>query len=163
MTAREALPSLLKSFVRYYDIKDEGVEPPFAAEALFSSHDEQFFLIKQVKLSEAESKEFVFFGVSEHLTLDEAKMLDEAAWSRGLSRVTPHDGHRNSDVVLIILTDQVDADAAAYLKKCKRYESYKRTLHGWSHYRVIVRDMSTGKVTFNRMGRTLKKVLEKIN
>ena len=51
----------------------------------------------------------------------------------------------------------------AYLKKCKRYESYKRTLHGWSHYRVIVRDMSTGKVAFNRMGRTLKKVLEKIN
>jgi len=163
MTAREALPALLKSYIRYYNIKEEGVEPPFAAEAEFHSHEEQFFLIKQAKLSESESKEFVFFAVSEHLTLEEAKMLDETAWSRGLSRVFPHDGHRNSDVVLIILADQVDADAAAYLKKCKRYESYKRTLHGWSHYRVIVRDMSTGKVTFNRMGRTLKKVLEKIN
>ena len=163
MTAREALPSLLKSFIRYYDIKDEGVEPPFAAEAEFHSHEEQFFLVKQAKLAEAESKEFVFFAVSEHLTLDEAKMLDETAWGRGLSRVFPHNGHRSSDVVLIVLADQVDADAAAYLKKCKRYESYKRTLHGWSHYRVIVREMSTGKVTFNRMGRTLKKVLSKIN
>jgi len=163
MTAREALPGLLKSYIRYYDIKEEGVEPPFAAEAEFRSHEEQFFLVKQAKLSEAESREFVFFAVSGHLTLDEAKMLDETAWNRGLSRVQPHDGHRNSDVVLVILADQVDADAAAYLKKCKRYESYKHTLHGWSHYRVIVRDMSTGKVTFNRMGRTLKNVLSKIN
>ena len=162
MTAREALPSLLKSFVRYYNIKDEGVEPPFAAEAEFHSHEEQFFLVKQAKLSESESKEFVFFGVSEHLTLDEAKMLDETAWARGISRVVPHDGHRNSDVVLVILADSVDAAAAAYLKKCKRYESYKRSLHGWSHYRVIVREMSTGKLTFNRMGRSLKKVLDKI-
>lgn len=163
MTAREALPSLLKSFVRYYDIKDEGVEAPFAAEAEFHSHEEQFFLVKQAKLSESESKEFVFFAVSSHLTLDEAKLLDETAWNRGLSRVFPHDGHRNSDVVLVILADQVDAEAAAYLKKCKRYESYRHTLHGWSHYRVIVREMSTGKLTFNRMGRTLKKVLGKIN
>ena len=162
MTAREALPSLLKSFVRYYDIKEEGVEPPFAAEAEFHSHEEQFFLVKQAKLSEAESKEFVFFGVSEHLTLEEAKRLDVTAWTRGMSRVVPHDGHRSSDVVLIILADQVDADAAAYLKKSKRYESYKHTLHGWSHYRVIVRDMSTGKLTFNRMGRNLKKVLGNI-
>jgi hypothetical protein len=109
MTAREALPGLLKSFVRYYDIKDEGVEAPFAAEAEFHSHEEQFFLIKQAKLSEAESKEFVFFGVSQHLTLEEAKRMDVTAWTRGMSRVFPHDGHRNSDVVLIILADQVDA------------------------------------------------------
>ena len=163
MTAREALPALLKSFIRYYDIKEEGVQPPFAAEAEFHSHEEQFFLVKQAKLSEAESKEFVFFAVSEHLTADELKKFDEAAWQTGMSRVFPHDGHRSSDVVLIILADKVDADAAAKLKKLKRYESYKHTLHGWSHYRVIVRDMSTGKVTFNRMGRNLKNVLSKIN
>ena len=75
MTAREALPALLKSFVRYYDIKEEGVQPPFAAEAEFHSHEEQFFLVKQAKLSEAESKEFVFFAVTEHLTLDERNAL----------------------------------------------------------------------------------------
>lgn len=162
MTAKEALPELLKSFVRYYDVKSENIQPPFAAEAEFHSHEEQFFLIKQAKLGEAESKEFVFFAVSEHLTLDEAKVLDETAWKTGLSRVVPHDGHRSSDVVLIVLADQVDADAAAYLKGLKRYESYKHMLHGWSHYRVIVRDMSTGKLTFNRMGRSLKNVLSKI-
>ena len=108
MTAREALPGLLKSFVRYYDIKKEGVQPPFAAEAEFHSHEEQFFLVKQAKLSESESKEFVFFAVTEHLTAQLLKQLDETAWETGMSRVVPHDGHRNSDVVLFILADTID-------------------------------------------------------
>lgn len=162
MTAREALPILLKSYIAYYNVTEENVTPPFAAEAEFHSHEEQFFLVKAAKLSESESKEFVFFAVTEHLTLQLAKQYDETAWETGLSRVKPHDGHRNSDVVLFILADKIDDDAAAYLKKLRRYQSYRHTLHGWSHYRVIAQEMSTGKAVFNRMGRQLKKLLRNI-
>lgn len=162
MTAREALPLLLKSFVAYYDVSEENVPAPFAAEATFHSHEEQFFLVKQAKLSESESKEFVFFGVTEHLTLELAKQMDEAAWEIGLSRVVPHDGHRSSDVVLFILADVIDEDAKNYLKKLRRYQSYHHSLHGWSHYRVIAQEMSTAKPVFNRMGRPLKKILRNI-
>jgi len=162
MTAREALPILLRSYYAYYNVTEENVTPPFAAEAEFHSHEEQFFLVKAAKLSESESKEFVFFAVTEHLTLAEAKQLDETAWSTGLSRVVPHDGHRNSDVVLFILADVIDQDAANYLKKLHRYESYRHTLYGWSHYRVVAQEMSTGKSVFNRMGRQLKKLLRNI-
>ena len=162
MTAREALPILLKSYIAYYNVTEENVTPPFAAEAEFHSHEEQFFLVKAAKLSESESKEFVFFAVTEHRTLQLAKQYDETAWETGLSRVKPHDGHRNSDVVLFILADKIDDDAAAYLKKLRRYQSYRHTLHGWSHYRVIAQEMSTGKAVFNRMGRQLKKLLRNI-
>ena len=162
MTAREALPILLKSYIAYYNVTEENVTPPFAAEAEFHSHEEQFFLVKAAKLSESESKEFVFFAVTEHLTLQLAKQYDETAWETGLSRVKPHDGHRNSDVVLFILADKIDDDAAAYLKKLRRYQSYRHTLHGWSHYRVIAQEMSTDKPVFNRMGRDLKKLLRNI-
>ena len=162
MTAREALPILLRSYTAYYNVTEENVTPPFAAEAEFHSHEEQFFLVKAAKLSESESKEFVFFAVTEHLTLQLAKQYDETAWATGLSRVKPHDGHRNSDVVLFILADKIDDDAAAYLKKLRRYESYRHTLHGWSHYRVVAQEMSTGKAVFNRMGRQLKKLLRNI-
>ena len=162
MTAREALPILLKSYIAYYNVTEENVTPPFAAEAEFHSHEEQFFLVKAAKLSESESKEFVFFAVTEHLTLQLAKQYDETAWETGLSRVKPHDGHRNSDVVLFILADKIDDDAAAYLKKLRRYQSYRHTLHGWSHYRVIAQEMSTDKPVFNRMGRQLKKLLRNI-
>jgi len=162
MKAREALPNLLKSFYAYYNVTEENVTAPFAAEAEFHSHEEQFFLVKQAKLSESESKEFVFFGVTEHLTLAQAKEMDEIAWETGMSRVFPHDGHRNSDVVLFILADVIDEDAKKYLKKLRRYQSYRHTLHGWSHYRVIAQEMSTGKPVFNRMGRQLKKLLRNI-
>ena len=162
MTAREALPKLLKSYYAYYNVFEENVTPPFAAEAEFHSHEEQFFLFKQAKLSESESKEFVFFAVTERLTLELLKQYDETAWNTGMSRVKPHDGHRNSDVVLFILADVIDEDAKKAIKKLKRYQSYRRTLHGWSHYRVIAQEMSTDKPVFNRMGRDLKKLLRNI-
>lgn len=162
MKAREALPKLLKSYYRYYNVTEENVTPPFAAEAEFHSHEEQFFLVKQAKLSESESKEYVFFAVTEHLTLAQAMQLDEIAWETGMSRVFPHDGHRNTDVGLFILADVIDDDAKKFLKKLRRYKSYRHTLHGWSHYRVIAQEMSTGKPVFNRMGRQLKKLLRNI-
>ena len=162
MKAREALPTLLKSYYRYYNVTEENVTPPFAAEAEFHSHEEQFFLVKQAKLSESESKEYVFFAVTEHLTLAQAMQLDEIAWETGMSRVFPHDGHRNTDVGLFILADVIDDDAKKFIKKLRRYKSYRHTLHGWSHYRVIAQEMSTGKPVFNRMGRDLKKLLRNI-
>ncbi len=162
MTAKEALPSLLKAYLAYYNVTEENVTPPFAAEAEFHSHEEQFFLVKAAKLSESESKEFVFFAATEHLTLADAKCMDETAWETGLSRVVPHDGHRSSDVVLVILADVIDEDAAKYLKKLRRYQSYRHTLHGWSHYYVIAQEMSTGMSVFNRMGRQRKKILRNI-
>ena len=162
MTAREALPKLLRSYYAYYNVIEENVTAPFDAEAEFHSHEEQFFLFKQAKLSESESKEFVFFKATERLTLAKLQQLDELAWNTGMSRVHPHDGHRNSDVVLFILADVIDDDAKKAIKKMKRYQSYRHTLHGWSHYKVIAQEMSTDKAVFNRMGRPLKKLLSNI-
>lgn len=153
---------LLNSYVAYYNVTQENVTPPFQAEAEFHSHEEQFFLVKAAKLSESESKEFVFFGVTDCLTLEQAKEMDQVAWETGLSRVKPHNGHRNSDVVLFILADTIEEDARKYLKKLRRYQSYRHSLHGWSHYRVIAQEMSTEKPVFNRMGRGLKKLLRNI-
>ena len=159
--AQEILPILLRSYQAYYNVKEDVAEP-FAAEAEFHSHEEQFFLVKSAKLSESESKEFVFFAVEEHLTLDKAKVYDKIAWERGLSRVQPHESHRSSDVVLVVLADEIDADAAKYLEKLRRYQSYKFTFHGWSHYRVIAMEVSTRNVICNRMGRILKKLFRNI-
>lgn len=162
MTAQEALQTLLKSYWRYYNVKDEGVEAPFAAEAEFLSQDVQYFLVKSAKLGEADSHEYIYFATEEHLTLERAKLLDETAWSRGMSRVEPKPNHRNSDVHLVILAEKMDDDATQFLKKLYRYESYKHMLWGWSHYRVIALETSTGRLTCNRMGRILEKLFRNI-
>ena len=162
MTAQEALQRLLNSYMRYYNVKTEEVEPPFAAEAVFHSKDVQYFLVKSVKLSEAESHEYIYFATTPHLTLQQAQELDKAAWQRGISQVEPRPNHRNSDIHLIVLADKMDDDAAKFMKKLRRYESYRHSFWGWSHYRVVAMETSTGRLVFNRMGQILKKLFGNI-
>ena len=133
MTVDEALSTLLNSYRRYYNIKTENVTKPFAAEAAFHTHDEQYFLVKTATLAEADAHEYVFFATADELGLSEIKALDETAWTEGLSRVAPHFNHRSTDIVLIVLSEHITEDAALYIKKVKRYKSYRYTLQGWSN------------------------------
>ena len=162
MTAMEALEKLLPSYVRYYNIKREDVTPPFAAEAEFYTHDEAYFLFKEAKMSESESKEFVFFAATEHLDADTLKNYDETAWSTGMSRVELSKIHYTTDVVLVILADTIDKDAAKLIKKLKHHKSYCFNFKGFSRYRLIALETSTGKITHNHLGSELKKLVRNI-
>lgn len=162
MERTEALEKLLRSFVRYYNVKTEDVEEPFAAEAEFFSDEQQYFLIKAAKISESSSREFVYFATPRELTYPLLKTLDETAWERGLSQVNPGPGHRNSDVTLIILADRIEKDAFDAVKKLKHYKSYTYRLHGWSNYRLVALELSTGRIVHNRQGETLKKLVGNI-
>lgn len=162
MTAQEACNFILKSYQNYYDVNRETPAPPFAAEAVFRSHNEQYFLLKSATISESESNEYVFFAVCGHLDSDMLRRLDEAAWSEGLSRVTPHKNHRNSDVTLVIVADSIPADAAALAKKLHHYKSYRFGLMGWTNYRIMVLESSFGRLVYNRQGKALKKMFRNI-
>ena len=163
MTPSDVLAALLPSYARYYNVTDADVEPPFAAAAAFHSHDEQYFLVRRARLAEAEAHEYVFFALAETLDLALARRLDEAAWSRGLSRAKPGPTHRSTDVALVILAERIEPDAARYIRTLKRYQSYRFTLHGWSHYQVIALETSTGTASCNRRGRALQRLFRNIN
>ncbi len=163
MTADAALELILPLFQVYYDIKREDVTEPFQAEAAFHSHEEQYFLLKSAKYTECDAHEYVFFAAREHLTLAEAQKLDELAWAEGLSRVKPSSIHRSTDIGLILVADRVDPDAAEYIKKLRRSKSYKLLLHGYSNYRAIAIETSSGAMTCNRLGQHLKKLFSNIN
>ena len=163
MTPSEVLDTLLKSYRRYYNIKRDDVEPPFAAEAVFHSHDEQYFLVRSAKLAEAEAHEYVFFAVCDLLDLPLAQELDRIAWERGVSRARPGPNHRSTDVTLVILSEHIAPEAKRYIQQLKRYQSYRFTLHGWSHYRAIAMETSTGILSCNRRGRDLKKLFGNIH
>ena len=62
MNTTEILEKLLRSYSVYYDIQRENVTEPFAAEANFHTHDEQYFLVRSATISEAESNEYVYFA-----------------------------------------------------------------------------------------------------
>ena len=162
MTPTEALDTLLKSYRRYYNIQTEDVEPPFTAEATFHTHDEQYFLVKSAKLSEAESHEYVYFFAGDQLELSDVQQLEARAWERGTSQVKPSVYHRNTDVTLVILAERIAPEAKAHIQKCRRYQSYRFSFHGWSSFRAVALETSTGGLSYNRRGRDLKKLFRNI-
>ena len=162
MTTTEVLEKILRSFDAYYNVKREGAEAPFAAEAEFSLHDEQYFLVKSVRLGEADSKEYVYFATAENLDEKTLCSLDETAWSRGLSRVKPHANHKNSDITLIILAEQIEEDAFSLVPKLRHYKSYRFGFQGWSNYRLIAVELSSRRMAYNRQGQSLKKLVSNI-
>ena len=162
MNRNEALEKILNSFTRYYNVKTSDVEPPFSAEAEFHAHGEKYLLVKSAHIADIDSNEYVFFAAEDSLDAEKLSNLDKAAWERGISRIKPYYGHRNSDVVLFILADKVSDDALKAAKKIRHYKSYLFSIYGWSHYKLAICDCSTEKCTFNRMGKDLSKITAKL-
>ena len=163
MTAAAALDRVLPLFQVYYDIDRETPAEPFTAEAAFHSHEEQYFLLKSAKYTECDAHEYIFFQTLGRLTLSDAQRLADRAWEEGLSRAKPSAIHRSTDVALILLADRVEPDAADYLKKLRRSKSYMFLLHGFSNFRVIAIETSSGTMSCNRLGNTLRKLFSNIN
>ena len=159
MRLEEALERVLRSYRRYYNINTQSPAAPFAAEASFSEHDTGYFLVKAARISESDSKEFVFFARDDHLNAGRFEELDAAAWKTGMARVKPEAGHKSTDVILVILTNKLDEDCASLIRTRKHYQSYRFGLRGWSHYRVIAMEVPTGKEAHNRLGRELPRLL----
>lgn len=160
MDQREALEKVLKAYEGYYNVKREDPEPPFAAEAEFRLHDENYFLVRSARIGEADSREFVYFALPERLSLQELSSLDQKAWEHGLSRVEVHSNHKNSDIALIILAAHADEEAMRQVRSLRHYKSYSWGFRGWSQYRLIVVDLSSDQISCNRQGRDLKKIID---
>ena len=162
MTREEMLKKMLRSFAAYYDINTETPAAPFAAEAVFHSHSDAYFLVKSAAIGEAESHDYVFFASVDQLDSSLLASLDQTAWDTGISRVKPHSSHRNTDVTLVVAASSVTEEAKAQIPRLKHYKNYRMSLHGFSHYHLIVADLSSGDLTCNRQGRSLKKLFNKI-
>ncbi len=162
MTVNEIIDKLLRSFQVYYNVKKEDVEPPFVAEAEFHTHDEQFFLVKSAVLAEAESREYIYFAAEKFLDETLLLRLDKAAWESGMKRVKPHKDHRNTDVSLFIVAEKISEEAFGKIPKLRHYQSYHLGLQGWSHYRLVAIEQSSGRAVYNRFGRSYKKLIRNI-
>ena len=167
MEPSQAIKKLLPAFQQYYTIKDTDVTPPFCAEAEFRSHNEQYFLVRSAHIADIDSNEFVYFAALSELDTQKLEELTDTAWKTGLAKVHPHEGHRNSDVTLIILADKIQDETKIKIKKTKLYKSYKFSFHGWSNFKLAVAELgSSGKdgapeVYSNRHGKDYVKLIKK--
>ncbi|MCR5301314.1 MAG: hypothetical protein K6E49_02610 [Lachnospiraceae bacterium] len=162
MSTDETLSALLPLFKNYYNVTSENAEEPFCAEAVFESHNEQYYLIKAAKVADINTSEYVYFAKCEELDSAGLSMLDETAWQRGLSKVKPGYDHRNTDVSLIIIADDIDYETKKLIRKRRHYKSYRFGFYGWSNYRLVAIECSSGTAFYNHQGRSMKKLVGNI-
>ncbi len=144
------------------DFTAEPVERVFAAEAVFDSKGEQYFLIKAAKVAQVNSAEYVYFVKEDILTADALKAYDIKAWTEGISHVKPCPEHKNTDVVLIIIAKSITGEAKECVKKLSHSKNYKMALHGYSNYRLVAVETGSGIAYFNRQARILKSLVGNI-
>lgn len=160
MELSQAIEKLLPSFEQYYTVKKD-TDPLFCAEAEFRSHNEQYFLVRSARIADIDSNEFVFFAQLPSLNDENLKQLVSKAWEIGLERVKPHQGHKNSDITLIIVTEKIEENTKTVVKKTKLYKSYKFSFWGWSNFKLIVTELQNQGIYYNRFGKDYRKLLEK--
>ena len=161
MEPSQAIKKLLPAFQQYYTIKDTDVTPPFCAEAEFRSHNEQYFLVRSAHIADIDSNEFVYFADADSMDITKLEELVKAAWEAGIAKVKPYNGHRNSDVSLLIFTKSINQETISSIKKTKLYKSYKFSFYGWSHFKLAVCNTSNMEVFTNRQGKDFAKLIKK--
>ena len=161
MESSDAIQKILPAFEQYYTVQKDNVTPPFCAEAEFRSHNEQYFLVRAAHIADIDSNEFVYFATPEELSTGKLDELVNAAWTSGLAKVKPYNGHRNSDVSLLIFTKSINPETISAIKKIKLYKSYKFSFYGWSHFKLAVVELDTQRIYFNRFGKQYLNLLNK--
>ena len=161
MEPSDAIKQILPAFEQYYTVKKDDITPPFCSEAEFRSHNEQYFLVRSAHIADIDSNEFVYFADPEELTSEKLQELTDCAWKNGLEKVRPYNGHRNSDVSLLIFTKSLSPETADLIKKTKLYKSYKFSFHGWSHFKLAVCNTSDMSIYTNRQGKDYAKLIKK--
>ena len=162
MSTDETLSALLPLFENYYNVNTDLCTEPFAAEAVFESHSEQYYLVKAAKVADVNMNEYVYFAKCDRLEADDFQRYDQAAWETGTAKVVPSSDHRSTDVTLIIVSDTIDDKVKKLIKKTRHYKSYKWGFNGWSNYRLVAIECSSGKAIYNHQGRSLKKLVGNI-
>ena len=160
MAPSDAIKQILPAFEQYYTLIKQPTTP-FCNEAEFRSHNEQYFLVRSAHIADIDSNEFVYFADPEELSPEKLDELVNAAWNAGLAKVRPYNGHRNSDVSLLIFTKSINQETISSIKKTKLYKSYKFSFHGWSHFKLAVCNTSNMEVYTNRQGKDFAKLIKK--
>lgn len=160
--SESALKKILPAYAKYYDIKTEGITEGFNAEAEFHFYNNQYFLVKSIKLSDFNSHDYVFFVCAQEFSFEKIQSLSQKAWKTALQKIEPVYGHKNSDITLVVLSNSLKKEDGKKLKKIRFTKSFNMGMYGWSNFKLVALSLEDEKFYSNWHGRDLKKQLKKI-
>lgn len=157
---REALEKrLTDSYRAYFDVEPIEDDSTLKVRCAYHSRSSQYVLVKKAELWAAENHEYLYLHSLPQLTCGEVERIVNDVLEDGMPRIHPHKEHMYTYLTALILCDQADPDAIAFLKKVKKRREFKLSLHGWMELRIATVDCSTGEIATNRCARDMVKSL----
>lgn len=163
-TRETAIERLLKSYQAYYNITTyEDDQNPLKAVCEFYEHSEKFVLSRKAELWSANCEEFIYLFDIEHLTKEVFEKFRDFVKEDGLKRANIGPGHMYTYITPVFICDTCDDEAKKSIKRCRIYQSFQFSLHGWMDYHVAVLEISNNnKIFTNRSGKCVEKVLKNV-
>ncbi len=141
----EAMEKILEVYSRWYVLQNELTTASCEVDSSADSNpkitlvhsgrmDEeegQYLMSRRATIWEAESHEYVYFFDVTHLTKADLEKALTASYIRGMKCIVPGPKHRCSYIATIIVADSADAEAISFIKKYRKRENFKMSLHGW--------------------------------
>lgn len=158
---RRTLDRLLAAHETWFDVARsyEFAGRVFPGYAEFHSTAEKYVLVKKAKLWGASVHEYLFFELSDRLTLASLDELLSFMADEALGKVQIDEEHMTSYLSLVVIADRVDEDARKAIRKARFRKSYRFGFQGWADLRVAAIDLSDASITTNAMGRELRATL----
>lgn len=163
ITLQQRLDKLLDAYSHQYDI-ERNVEASgfcYPATATYYLRDENYLISRQHVLSAVEQHEYLYFYLTDHLTVNALQTQIELSRQAGLSRVKPHKDHMFSNVGLVILANTIEPEAQRLIRRTRFRKNYRLTFHGWTEYQLAAMEVSTNRFFSNPAGKGAKQILER--
>ena len=142
-TRDTAIAKLLESYRAYFNIiMFEEEQKPLTAICEFFEHSEKFVLSRKAELWSADCEEFIYLFDVER------------------AHIGP--GHMYTYITPVFICDACDEEARKALKKCRIYQSFHFSLHGWMDFHAAVLEVNHNKITTNRNGKCVEKVMKNV-
>lgn len=156
-----ALNRILKAHEQWYDVQRnyEFAGRVFPGYAEFHARSEQYVLVKRAKLWGANTHEYAFFLVFDHLDAQAYDDLLAFAKEKGMEKVQPEPDHMSSYLTLVVLARSVADDIPSLVRATRFRKNLKLGLRGWVDLRVGVVDFGKRRVCVNAMGRDMRDTL----
>lgn len=163
ITLQQRLDKLLDAYSHQYDI-ERNVEASgfcYPATATYYLRDENYLISRQHVLSAVEQHEYLYFYLTDHLTVNDLQVQIDLSRQAGLSKVKPHKDHMFSNVGLVILANTIEPEAQRLIRRTRFRKNYRLTFHGWTEYQLAAMEVSTNRFFSNPAGKGAKQILER--
>lgn len=162
-TRAEVLQKLFNSYGKWYDISLQPAEDaPFIAQGEFHEQARGYMLVKSAQTWSADRNEYVYFFSVPHLTKGDVEQFVSKSRALGEPRIVPDKNHMSSNIVMVALCDEADADALAAVKAVRVRNSFQFSLKGWMEVHAAVIEVGKTEVTANSAGYNTAKFLKSI-